>query len=138
MVNLIIFMMVAMSAFVPLGILSIFPPTSNKNPAPTSQPQETPKPERFLSVFITAQGFTWAGVGGVLPPIPKKPGGEYDFEALQQKAIELKRQYLDERQIIIAAEPEIRYEILIKTMDVLRANGEQLLFDQVKLSPGML
>jgi len=137
MVNLIIFMLVTISAFLPLGILSIFPPASQAASPSAAPLQETPKPERALTVFITTQGFTFAGVGGVLPPIARKPNGEYDFAALQQRAIELKRQYPDERQIIIAAEKEIRYEVLIKTMDTLRNNGDQLLFDIVKLSPGL-
>ncbi len=137
MVNLIIFMLVTISAFLPLGILSIFPPASGVSTPSDGSPTPTPPPTRNLTVFITGQGFTWAGSGGQLPPIAMKPGGEYDFQGLQAKAIELKKMYPDERQIIIAAEKEIRYEILIKTMDILRNNGNDILFDVVKLSPGL-
>lgn len=137
MVNLIIFMLVTISAFLPLGILSIFPPASQSSARDPTKPQETPKEQRTLTVFITHDGFTWAGTSGVLPPIVKKPNGDYDYETLQQRAIELKRQYQDERQIIIAAERDIRYEVLIKTMDFLRNYNDQILFDVVKLSPGL-
>jgi biopolymer transport protein ExbD len=137
MVNLIIFMLVTISAFLPLGILSIYPPASGSGVTQTQTPEETPKPQLTLTVFITRDGFTVAGIGGVLPPITLKPNGEYDLENLTLKAAEIKDTYPNERQVIIAAEKEIRYEVLVKVMDALRNKGDRVLFDQVKLSPGL-
>jgi biopolymer transport protein ExbD len=138
MVNLIIFMLVTISAFLPIGILSIFPPASGgANPVKNDNPEENVKPQLTLTVFITNDEFTIAGIGGVLPPVPNLPTGEHDYVALTQKAQEIKDTYPTERQVIIAAVPDIRYEVLIKTMDALRNKDDRILFDTVKLSPGL-
>jgi len=134
MVNLIIFMLVTISAFLPLGILSIFPPTSSSGKATDS---EVVKEELTLSVFIMKDGFIIAGIGGAMPPIPVKPDGEYDYETLQQKAVEIKDVFPNETKVIIAAETNIKYDILIKVMDTLRNKGEKVLFTNVQLSPGL-
>jgi len=135
MVNLIIFILVTISAFMPLGILSIFPPASASD---QSTKDATPPPELTLTVAITAQGFTIAGIGGVLPPIPLRADGKYDYDALTQKAVEIKDRYPGERKVVITADQEVKYEVLIKSMDALRNKGERILFDSVKLSAGLV
>jgi biopolymer transport protein TolR len=134
MVNLIIFLLVTISYFLPVAMLSIFPLSVSSNPNPT--PQEE-KPELTLSIFITQNAFTMAGFGGVMPEIPKK-NDEYDYEALAQKAVEVKDAFPRETQVIVAAEREVKYEVLIKVMDTLRNKGDRLLFPNVQLSPGMV
>jgi biopolymer transport protein ExbD len=135
MVNLIIFLLVTISAFLPLGMLSIFPFSVSTSPAPT--PQED-KPELTFSVVIDANGFTIAGFGGIMPPILKKADGTYDYEALAQKTVEVKKLFPNETQVILAAQRDVRYEVLVKTMDTLRNDGDKLLFPNVQLSPGMM
>jgi biopolymer transport protein ExbD len=135
MVNLIIFLLVTISAFLPLGMLSIFP--FSVSTQPVAQPQED-KPELTFSVFITGEGFTIAGFGGVMPPIAKKGDGTYDFEALSAKTVEVKNLFPNETQVILAAQRDIKYDVLIKTMDTLRNQGDRLLFPNVQLSPGMV
>lgn len=137
MVNLIIFMLVAMSAFLPLGILSIFPPASGQGQEAKNQQPDEGKPQLTLTVFITTNDYTIAGIGGVLPPITNRPDGDHDYAALTQKALEIKDMYPTEHQVIIAAEPNIRYEVLVKTMDAVRNKDDRILFDNVKLSPGL-
>jgi biopolymer transport protein ExbD len=131
-------MLVTISAFLPIGILSIFPPASGSGQqASTENPEDAAKVQLTLTVFITHEGFTIAGIGGVLPPMPKRPDGDYDYGGLTQKALEIKDTYPNERQVILAAEKDIRYEVLIRTMDALRNKDDRVLFDNVKLSPGL-
>jgi len=140
MVNLIIFILVTISTVLPLGILSVYPPASGAGKTDTEEDKPKPedKPHLNFTVFINRDGFTIAGTGAVLPPIPKKGTGEYDYPALAQKALEIKDTYPEENKVIIAAEPDIKYDILIKVMDTLRNKGDKLLFYNVLLSPGII
>ena len=99
-----------------------------------------------LSVFITEQGFRFkvnpvhrqpwmvesresARMG---PDIPKKENG-YDFLMLERRLRELKQNFTRENHIILGAEDNIAYDILIKAMDASRgANGD--LFPEVTLT----
>lgn len=130
MMNLVIFMLVTISSFMPLGILSIYPPHQSKDNAAGAQ-----APALLLTVAIGDSGFFIAGTGTILPVIPRKPDGDYDYAALTAKAIEIKKEFPKERTVNIVADQWTRYEILVKTMDALRTDGKQVLFDDVKLSP---
>jgi biopolymer transport protein TolR len=134
-VNLIIFLLVTISAFLPLGMLSIFP-----MPAGVRSNQDKPeeKQELTLSVFIRKDGFTVAAAGGVLPLIPKTPEGEYDQAKLAEMAVEIKDAYPNESRVVIVAEPDVKYDVLVATMDTLRNQGDRLLFHNVQLSPGIV
>jgi len=134
MVNLIIFLLVTISVFLPLGMLSIFP-LSVATPQTEQAIQQ--KQELTLTVFITHDGFIIAGRGGQLPPMPRKPDGEYDYDTLLAKAVEIKDAYPTENQVIISAERDIKYEVLVKAMDTLRNKGDRLLFYNVQLSAGL-
>lgn len=135
-VNLIIFLLVAISTVLPLAMMSIFPLTVKSSEAST--PQETPKNELTLTVFVTHQGFTVAGRGGVMPPIAMTADQKYDYDALQRVAIEVKDAYPNETLVILAAEKDIEYDIVVKTMDALRNQGQRILFPDVQLSPGIV
>jgi biopolymer transport protein TolR len=134
LVNLIIFLLVTISAFLPLGMLSIFPlSVATKE---IDQPED--KPKLTLSIFITSEGFAVAGIGGVLPAIPKRPDGQYDFEALSKTVVQIKDTYPNENTVILSAEKDIKYDVVIKAMDTLRNFGDRQLFFKVQLSPGLL
>ena len=55
----------------------------------------------------------------------------YDWEELTRCAKQIKREFPDERQVIITADPVIEYEHLIGAMDALRSDGTDPLFPQV-------
>lgn len=136
MMNLIIFMLVTIAAFLPLGILSIFPPASQAVRDAQKQEEQTPEEEKkelTLTLFITHTGFTFAGIGGLLPAIPMLPNGDYDFDTLNAKAVEIKDAYPNERAVIISADKDVPYKTLVKAMDTLRNKNERILFDNVKL-----
>ncbi len=135
MVNLIIFLLVTTSTFLPMGMLSIFPFVVSSKVV--NQP-EVPKVELNFTVFITKTGFTLGGAGGILEPIPKNTNGEYDYNALAQKAVEVKDIYPNQNMVILCADQDIQYDILVKTMDTLRETNNRLLFDDVQLSPGFI
>ena len=137
------------AAFVQLSVINVSAPQIGGG-AP-QQPQEKPdKPPLNLTVVLTDQGFTIAGSGGVLgqeqadpnaqkgPTVPKLPDGKYDWPGLTKKLVEIKDAFPEETKVIINAEPDIKYEFLVGTMDASRETPDHReLFPDVVLSAGI-
>ena len=147
--NLIIILIPAllMSAeFVQLAVINVSAPQIGSGPPPEDKEDEEEKPKLNLSLTITAQGFTVAGSGAVLPseggdaggPTVPKKGEEFDYEALTKKLVAIKDKFPDETQVTVQGEDAIEYKVLIKVMDASRqsADGKQL-FPDVILAAGM-
>lgn len=102
-----------------------------------------------LAVMVTEQGFhikvnpkfrqSWmvqaAGAGGIGPDIPKKDE-DWDFEALHRRLRELKSLHKTDMNIVLGAEDDVSYEVIIKTMDYSRGTANSPLFPNVQLSRG--
>jgi len=82
---------------------------------------EEKKQQMTLTVIITDQGFIVGGSGAILPPIPKQ-GGEYNWEGLNEQLSAIKKEFPGQSSIIIAAEQQIIYDDIIRTMDICLAN----------------
>jgi len=145
MMNLIMFMLLTMTALITLGVLNVTAPSTSGASAGDSQ-----KPPLTLNVSITRTGFFVAAIGGVLPgmsgaadqpTIPLK-NGEFDYDSLTQKMIDVKKQFPTETKIIIAADSSLPYQSLIHTMDAVREyqapDGKHPLFFDVSLSAGVM
>jgi len=78
--------------------------------------EEEKKQQLNLTVIITDQGFIVGGSGAILPPIPKR-GGEYNWDGLSGQLEQIKEEFPSQTSVIIAAEQQIMYEDIIKTMD---------------------
>jgi biopolymer transport protein ExbD len=141
--------------FVKIGILELnLPPSVGATTAggTTALPKETQR-TLDLTVSITDRGFYISSALAVLPgddtagpTIPKNADGVYDFEALSKKLYEVKQKarehFPDTEAIVIQAEKDISYQILVSTMDAAREYkiGEQSvsLFPLVSLSAGVI
>jgi biopolymer transport protein TolR len=122
------------------------------------------KKQLNLTVGITYKGLFIAGVGGVLtqtaeseesaskgPTIPllltdavcrdamaknlPPPVTCYDYDRLTREAIKIKDLYPQETKIIIYAQPDVPYEVLVRVMDATRDHDGRALFYDVVLSP---
>jgi biopolymer transport protein ExbD len=143
--NILMFLLVTISTMVVVGNIEIATPERRASQAGPSDevPEKAPL---NLTVAITGKGFIVAGSGGVLyendvpgklPTIPKLSGDRYNYEALSKLLVKIKKQYPEEKQAILAANPDIQYEIVIGAMDVLRVGPEdELLFPSVLFSTG--
>lgn len=150
LMNLIIFMLLSMTGLAAFGILNVNAPNYGGPSAGMQNPDDTPK--LLLSVLVSKKGFFVAGAGAVLgeqpaegaaqagvegaPTVPVKGDGEYDYKALTNILVNVKKSFPQETKVIIGAEGDINYEILIKTMDAARetADGKQFLFPDVTLA----
>ncbi len=103
-----------------------------------------------LSVMITDQGFhfkvnpkhrlVWMVAADEIaesgPDIPKKDDA-YDFAALEDRLIEIKARHPGEHRILLGAEDEIAYDVIIKTMDASRGPKSER-FPLVQLVRGII
>ncbi|NMB76082.1 MAG: hypothetical protein GYA21_13255 [Myxococcales bacterium] len=132
--------------------------------ATQDDPNQEKEKQLNLTVGITYQGIFVAGVGGVIggegqpsadasqgPTIPllqndkvcqealsrkvPPPPSCYDYPRLTRELIKVKNVFPNETKIIIYAQPDVPYEVLVKVMDASREDGERPLFYDVILSP---
>ncbi len=138
--NIIIFLLASVVNQVPLGTVNVSSPTFGGG---GGEAQEE-KPALNLTVTVGGSGFTLAGSGGVMPPIPKLPSGDYDYLALTAKLTEIKKEFSDETKATFNADAITPYETVVKTLDAMRTykdekdQHEKALFPDVVFAAGIL
>jgi hypothetical protein len=143
--NVIMFMLATATFAAALGDINVSSPTTSNAVSASTTPPEEPKNELNLTVSISEKGFTIAASGAVLyqgdsfsptgdivragtqtlPTIPKKPNGEYDFDLLNKRMLEIKRLPVaaTETKVIVNANPGIIYEHVVQTLDACRGKA---------------
>jgi len=106
-----------------------------------------PQPNELnLTITVTNSGFIVAGSGGVLtqgcdrtgpPPTVPKTGPDWDYDGLTRCVQRIKQEFASETRAIVAANPDVRYEIVVKTMDAIRGTPPNLLFTDIMMSAGI-
>jgi biopolymer transport protein TolR len=117
MMNLIMFMLLTMTVLITLGVLNVTAPSYG----PSASAGEGDKNKLTLTVAITHQGFFVAGTGGVLPgasadnnqPTLGLKDGQFDYDGLTQKMIDIKKLFPDNTKVILTADANLPYMTLI-------------------------
>ncbi|MFO8073674.1 MAG: biopolymer transporter ExbD [Polyangia bacterium] len=136
------------AVFVRFMTLTVNAPKISRAPS-----QQKPKEQDALNltVMITDQGFhfkvnpkhrlPWMSqateTASSGPDIPKKDD-DWDFKELNRKLKEIKDNHREEQNLILGAEDDIKYEVLIKAMDFSRGTPEDPLFPVVTLTRGVV
>ena len=129
--------------FVLATVAVTFAATTDVAPPRATPARGAAPPPLGLSVLVVDDGFSVKARGGNVAPGCAETGaglavgkvdGRYDFAALHRCAEKLKaeaRDGTDERSVTIAANPGVRYETVIATMDAVREtdDGAQLFPD---------
>jgi biopolymer transport protein ExbD len=130
-VNLVMFMLLSMTGLISLGVLNVSAPKIGGE-AGGAAAQAEAGPKLLLTVAIGKQGFYIAGAGGVLgsdanaadltrpPTVPLRSDGKYDFAALSAQLATIKEKFPSETQVILSADGEVVYDVLVQTMDACR------------------
>jgi biopolymer transport protein ExbD len=134
--NVIMFLLASVSMGAILGNVNVSLP-QRARPGQTVQAANKPEESLNLTVAITGTGFQVAATGGVLPKIDKK-GGAYDYAALTELLREVKKSEPNESKVILSANPDITYDVIIQVMDAMRGTGSEVLFPDVNLAAGIL
>jgi biopolymer transport protein ExbD len=130
--------------FVLATVAITFTATIDASPLPRPSirpPNQTPL---GLTVIVVPDGFSLKAKGGNVAPgcidtgsglaVPKR-GTEYDYDALKACAVKLKAaatDFKDERDVLISANAQVPYDVVIATLDAMRRtdSGDEL-FPQV-------
>jgi len=149
-VNLIIFLLVMQAAFISVGMIDVTAP-SYASVAP-GDTQKSDKPDLRLTLGIAQDGFYIAASGGVLPgdqegegpkeltadnvskrppTIPLLPDGSYDFTTLAKKLRTIKTAFPETTSVYLAADNNVPYELVVKTLDTSREDAKGELFPAV-------
>jgi biopolymer transport protein TolR len=141
--NIIIFLLASVVNQVALGNINVSVPTiSQGGGASSEQPPPPEKPPLNLTVTVGATGFTVAASGGVLPPIPKLPNGQYDYAGLTAKLKEIKSNpdNAEETKANFNADASTPYDVVIATLDAMRQEEGtgKILFPDVAFAAGIL
>ena len=130
--------------FVLATVAITFTATIETSPPPRPGPRPPSEATLGLTVLVVPEGFSLKAKGGNVAPgcvdtgaglaVPKR-GGEYDYDALKACAVKLKAAaatYKDERDVLISANPQVPYDVVIATLDAMRRtdSGDDL-FPQV-------
>lgn len=127
-VNLVMFMLLSMTGLITLGVLNVSAPKIGGEAAAVSADNQ---PKLLLTVAIGRQGFYVAGAGGVLGPDAPAPDamrpptiplrdGKYDYATLSEQMNRIKDRFPNETAVILSADPDVVYDVLIQTMDACR------------------
>jgi biopolymer transport protein ExbD len=150
---MLILALITLAAFLPLGLITVQAPRLAGAGGGQDKPKdEDEKPPLNLTIFITKDGFNIAATGATLdgssegregqPLVPKVQTGEkqaYNFQDLNRRLIEIKKNFKDETSVIITADPDVIYEDVISTMDAARMSADgQILFPAVAFSAGIV
>jgi biopolymer transport protein TolR len=136
--NIIIFLLASVVQQVPMGNINISSPTLGAGAGAAETEPETPPLN--LTVTVAQNGFIVAGSGAVIRPIPKLPNGQYDFDGLNNKLIEIKKEIAHgETKATFNADSYVPYEMVVKTLDAMREDKQgKPLFPDIVFAAGIL
>jgi biopolymer transport protein ExbD len=138
--------------WVKLGAIEINAPPSKAGGSNAGDQQDQKEEEKVigLKLAITAEGITIATASAMLasdeggdggPTVPINSGGEYDYELLRTKLIEIKKLiidkgYKDEDRAVITAGKDIEYHNIVDLIDNIQIyeddkGNQKALFPQV-------
>ena len=118
--------------FIKLGIIELnLPPSVGPGSALVDLPKEKER-KLDMGITISEKGFILSSSMAILKgedesgvSIPLTPNGEYDYEKLNNKLMLIKTRvedkFPDADKVVIMAESEIVYQVLVSTMDAARA-----------------
>jgi biopolymer transport protein ExbD len=130
LVNLIMFLLVTQAALLSLGIVDVTAPIHGDGKAHADEGLK-------LTIGIAREGFFIAAKGGVLgqsehrPSIPMRSDGAYDYPALTAELRAIKHAFPDCDRVYVAADADIAYDTIVRTLDASREDQEGPLFPKV-------
>lgn len=140
LMNLIIFMLLSITGLTSFGILNVNAPSYGGPTTGVSQEEKPEEQKLVLSVLISKKGLfintqhTVLGEEAGAPTVPLKADGTYDYDALNAEMVKVKGAVPTETKVIVAAESDTTYEVLIQTMDAIRETKDRrVLFPDVTL-----
>jgi len=141
-VNLVMFMLLSITGLLEFATINVNAP--KYGPSAGGVAADPNEKKLMLTVLIARKGFYVAGAGAVLgnddsqgtqgePTVPLK-GADFDYSGLAGKLAQVKTAFPTETRIIFAADPDIRYDTVVRSMDAAREFDGKKMFYDVSLS----
>jgi len=146
-------LLLSSAQYIKIGVIDLnLPPAVGPSVSQLGAPKETER-KLDLAVTITNNGFfissslaVLKNVDGVGPTIPLGENGQYNFQQLSMQLYEIKKKALgsfsDTEKIVVQAEPQINYQLLVDTLDASRSvtieDKTYTLFPEVSLAAGVI
>ncbi len=94
-----------------------------------------------LQIAVSKTGFVVTGQDDVLTPAAggrtlTKKGADYDWDALASVLQQVKVKHEGDEAVGIGLEPDMPYELLVKTADIARGDPKKPLFPKIALTVG--
>lgn len=126
--------------FVSLSQIPAQGPVVPASPAPSTE-AFAEQDERVVSVVITPKGFIVGGSNSADPRIPclgECTPDTYDYASLNRAMVSAKRLHPNENRVVLAPEPSIPYDVLVRVMEAsrARADGGEPLFPTPLIAAG--
>ena len=155
-VMLLIPFLIMSAEFLRIGVINVVAPKIGKGKTTQKKASDTPKkPPLNLTISVTDHGFTIITRGAKVPegcnleavkgggpkkfPTIKMVGTKYNYPSLTTCLAKIKKIFSDEKRVIIMAEPEIKYSVVVAVMDGSRTSKDgKELFGEVILSAGLM
>lgn len=156
-IMLLIPFLIMSTEFIKIGVINVSAPKLNNSTSTQSEPPKPKKKLLNLTISVTRKGFRLLTRGNQIPegcditpaalqandktkPTIAKAGGKYNLISLKKCLVKIKKEFPDEKRVIIMAEPEIKYETIIRVMDSSRekVKAKADLFPEVVLSAGVI
>jgi biopolymer transport protein ExbD len=141
--NIIMFLLITVTTVMATVDINVSSPRLGEGGGPGN---ENAPNELNLTITVTNLGFTVAGSGGILtqgcdrtgpaPTVPRR-GPDWDYDGLTRCVQRVKQEFPNETRAIVAANPEIKYDIVVKTMDAIRGVPPAILFTDIMMSAGI-
>ena len=153
---MLILSVLAMTSWTQLAMLNVQAPQIGGGAAGGNSGADAPPSTLNLTVFVLKDGFNIGASGATLdgngegrpgqPLLPKiqittggKPQITYDYGGLQRKLIEIKKTFPAEQSMIISADGDVNYDVIIQTMDATRKTSDgAILFPAVAFAAGVV
>jgi hypothetical protein len=125
------------------------PPTVGPITIPVAAPKAALEPSIDLWVEISPDGFT---VGSPMAVLAAEDGGggptlactepgcptadSYDYAGLTELLTRVKDEFPEERQLLVKADGNVDYEVVVRVLDATRSRDDRELFPEVALQVG--
>ncbi|MBA2321259.1 MAG: biopolymer transporter ExbD [Deltaproteobacteria bacterium] len=136
--TLVIFMIFTFQVVIEFRLIDVFVPAFGKKPDQAEAPPPD-KPVVTVYLVIVEDGYRITASDLLAPSeIPKKGDGTYDTEKLRETLVTWKDKLDLGESIILIAQDDTEYDLVIRTMDAIRMDGKKFLFPDVALGAATL
>lgn len=132
MVNLIMFMIVVTAYIIELRVAPVLAPAYSSGGGDDDPNKEKPKP--FLTVAISTKSIAVLGSTEEIPASELlREGEKYPLAELAKTLRDYRSQHEVAPNLVLTADPQVPYKVVVETMDAVRADARGDLFPGVTL-----